>query len=112
MGGCKGHVGSCVENNCQEPVTYGGPIVNFRWDQMASMQFKWLSVREIVPPTIASAHSGYKDWNHVSAGTTYGLVGYGGHHPDQTVLVNIPGRKKRIYQSNLGYIDIPVTTCQ
>jgi hypothetical protein len=38
-GGCKGHVGSCVENNCQDPVTYGGPIVNFRWDQMASMQF-------------------------------------------------------------------------
>lgn len=51
MSGCKGHVGACVENNFQEPVTYGGPIVDFRWDNMVSMQFKWLSIREISPPT-------------------------------------------------------------
>jgi hypothetical protein len=89
-GGCKGHVGSCVENNCQDPVTYGGPIVNFRWDQMASMQFKWLSVREIVPPTTVSAYSGYKDWNLVPAGTNYGLEYRGSYNPDlNTVAVII-----------------------
>ena len=31
-------------------VIYGGPIANFRWDNMKSMQFKWLSIREMVPP--------------------------------------------------------------
>jgi hypothetical protein len=111
MGGCKGLVGSCVENDCQEPVTYGGPIVNFRWDQMASMQFKWLSVREIVPPTTVSAYSRYKDWNLVPGGSNYGLVGYhGGYNPDLTVIGDMIGsNRRRVFQSNLGYIDIPAT---
>ncbi len=64
MGRCRGSVGSCVENDCQEPVTYGGPILNFRYDNMNKMYFKWLSVREIQPPssrcsTTASAAYAY-----------------------------------------------------
>ena len=51
MGNCKGSTDSCVEQDCQLPITYGGPIVNFRWDNMKDMQFKWLSVREIRPPS-------------------------------------------------------------
>jgi hypothetical protein len=51
MGKCKGPTSDCVEEDCQLPITYGGPIVNFRWDQLDTLQFKWLSVREIQPPT-------------------------------------------------------------
>jgi hypothetical protein len=72
-------LGSCVENNCQEPVTYGGPIVNFRWDQMTKMEFKWLSVREIVPPTAtktAYAYAGHRDTDTVRAGYSHGLASY------------------------------------
>lgn len=49
MGTCRGSVGSCVEQICQLPITYGGLILNFRYDNMDKMYFKWLSVREIQP---------------------------------------------------------------
>ncbi|MGA9152952.1 MAG: hypothetical protein WBZ36_20435 [Candidatus Nitrosopolaris sp.] len=71
------------------------------------MQFKWLSVREIVPPTTTYAYSAYKDW---SAGTNYGLEYRGGYNPDLTVIGDIIGRnRRRVFQSNLGYIDVPAT---
>jgi hypothetical protein len=79
---------------------------------MASMQLKWLSVREIIPPTTVSAYSGYKDWNLVPAGTNYGLEYRGSYNPDLTVIGDIIGlNRRRVFQSNLGYIDVPAT-CQ
>lgn len=47
MGVCRGTVSSCVDDNCRLPATYGGPILNFRWDNMTNVKFKWLSCREI-----------------------------------------------------------------
>jgi hypothetical protein len=32
-------------------MTWGGPIADFRWDRASDVDFKWLSVREIQPPT-------------------------------------------------------------
>lgn len=32
-------------------VTWGGPIAGFRWDGASDVDFKWLSVREIAPPS-------------------------------------------------------------
>ncbi|MFP2931632.1 discoidin domain-containing protein [Pyxidicoccus sp. 3LG] len=31
------------------PITWGGPIATFRWDNAEDVDFKWLSVREIQP---------------------------------------------------------------
>jgi hypothetical protein len=31
------------------PITWGGPIAVFRWDNANDVDFKWLSVREIQP---------------------------------------------------------------
>jgi len=31
-------------------ITWGGPIVTFRWDSATNTDFKWFSVREIEPP--------------------------------------------------------------
>jgi len=35
-------------------ITWGGPIATFRWDNANDVDFKWLSVREITPPTGSS----------------------------------------------------------
>ena len=32
-------------------MTWGGPIAGFRWDKASDVDFKWLSVREIQPPS-------------------------------------------------------------
>ena len=32
------------------PITWGGPITSYRWDSATDVDFKWLSVREMVPP--------------------------------------------------------------
>jgi hypothetical protein len=29
------------------PLTWGGPITAFRWDDSSDVDFKWLSVREL-----------------------------------------------------------------
>ena len=34
-----------------QKITWGGPIATFRWDSASNVDFKWLSVREIQPPT-------------------------------------------------------------
>ncbi|WP_163988760.1 carbohydrate-binding protein [Pyxidicoccus caerfyrddinensis] len=39
---CGGAVGAM-------PITWGGPIATFRWDNANDVDFKWLSVREIQP---------------------------------------------------------------
>ncbi|QSQ26584.1 carbohydrate-binding protein [Pyxidicoccus parkwayensis] len=39
---CGGSVGAM-------PITWGGPIATFRWDNANDVDFKWLSVREIQP---------------------------------------------------------------
>ncbi|MBZ4421238.1 carbohydrate-binding protein [Myxococcus sp. RHSTA-1-4] len=39
---CGGAVGAM-------PITWGGPIATFRWDNASDVDFKWLSVREIQP---------------------------------------------------------------
>ncbi|GMU02165.1 hypothetical protein KH5H1_62850 [Corallococcus caeni] len=39
---CGGSVGAM-------PITWGGPIATFRWDNASDVDFKWLSVREIQP---------------------------------------------------------------
>lgn len=41
-GGCGG--------SSDQIITWGGPIVTFRWDNANNVDFKWLSVREIQPP--------------------------------------------------------------
>jgi hypothetical protein len=33
-----------------QKVTWGGPISTFRWDTATNVDFKWLSVREILVP--------------------------------------------------------------
>ena len=57
------------------------PIVNFRWDQLSSMQFKWLSIREITPP-----HSHDDD-----------TTGYSMHILDKK-------DPSRTFYSNMGYM--------
>jgi hypothetical protein len=39
----------CPGLSAQVPITWGGPIATFRWDNAPDVDFKWLSVREIVP---------------------------------------------------------------
>jgi hypothetical protein len=39
---CGGSVGAM-------PITWGGPIATFRWDNATDVDFKWMSVREIQP---------------------------------------------------------------
>ncbi|WP_375756082.1 discoidin domain-containing protein [Corallococcus exercitus] len=45
-GGDAGHCGGAVAGM---PITWGGPIAVFRWDNATDVDFKWLSVREIQP---------------------------------------------------------------
>ncbi|WP_323381942.1 carbohydrate-binding protein [Myxococcus dinghuensis] len=45
-GGDAGHCGGGVG---AAPITWGGPIATFRWDNATDVDFKWLSVREIQP---------------------------------------------------------------
>jgi hypothetical protein len=37
--GCQGGC-TCTGCDCSKPVTWGGPAVNFRWDQMNSMKIR------------------------------------------------------------------------
>ena len=41
----------CGASTPDQKITWGGPIVTFRWDSAPDVDFKWLSVREIQPPT-------------------------------------------------------------
>ena len=41
----------CDANTPDQKITWGGPIATFRWDSASDVDFKWLSVREIQPPT-------------------------------------------------------------
>jgi hypothetical protein len=41
----------CGASKPDQKITWGGPIVTFRWDSASDVDFKWLSVREIQPPT-------------------------------------------------------------
>ncbi|WP_326491717.1 carbohydrate-binding protein [Myxococcus stipitatus] len=45
-GGDARHCGGAVGGM---PITWGGPIATFRWDNATDVDFKWLSVREIQP---------------------------------------------------------------
>ncbi|SHH40562.1 polysaccharide lyase [Massilia sp. CF038] len=45
-GGDASHCGGSVN---AAPITWGGPISVFRWDNANDVDFKWLSVREIAP---------------------------------------------------------------
>ncbi|HLM44638.1 MAG TPA: carbohydrate-binding protein [Myxococcaceae bacterium] len=45
LGGDASHCGGSVD---AMPITWGGPIATFRWDSASDVDFKWLSVREIV----------------------------------------------------------------
>jgi hypothetical protein len=45
-GGDADHCGGAVG---PMPITWGGPIATFRWDNANDVDFKWLSVREIQP---------------------------------------------------------------
>lgn len=44
-----GSLGSCGGSNSRMPITWGGPVAAFRWDNANDVDFKWLSVREIQP---------------------------------------------------------------
>src|SRR5690606_12931758 len=44
-----GSLGSCGGSNSRIPITWGGPVAAFRWDNADDVDFKWLSVREIIP---------------------------------------------------------------
>ncbi|WP_233583314.1 carbohydrate-binding protein, partial [Corallococcus sp. CA053C] len=46
LGGDSEHCGGSVS---AMPITWGGPIATFRWDNAQDVDFKWLSVREIQP---------------------------------------------------------------
>lgn len=46
-----GSDGDMCGGNPDQKITWGGPIVTFRWDSASNVDFKWLSVREIQPPT-------------------------------------------------------------
>ncbi|EAU68357.1 hypothetical protein [Stigmatella aurantiaca] len=39
----------CPGSSAKMPITWGGPIAVFRWDNAPDVDFKWLSVREIWP---------------------------------------------------------------
>jgi hypothetical protein len=56
------------------------------------------SLTELVP-TSGFSYSGYKDWNIVPSGTSYGLSGY------ITTGQRLGYGRRRVYQSSLGYID-------
>jgi hypothetical protein len=45
-GGDASHCGGSVN---AAPITWGGPISVFRWDNASDVDFKWMSVREIAP---------------------------------------------------------------
>ena len=43
------HMNEC-NGNKNEKITWGGPVVIFRWDNLIDVDIKYASVREIVPP--------------------------------------------------------------
>jgi hypothetical protein len=43
--------GICKSSNRREIFSWGGSVVIFRMDDAQSIDFKWLSVREIEPTT-------------------------------------------------------------
>jgi hypothetical protein len=42
-----GDSGTCGGDDDMMPLTWGGPLATFRWDDSPDVDFKWLSVREI-----------------------------------------------------------------
>lgn len=46
-----GSDGDMCGGSPDQKISWGGPIVTFRWDSASNVDFKWLSVREIQPPT-------------------------------------------------------------
>lgn len=44
-----GDADECGASDPRMPITWGGPVAAFRWDNAEDVDFKWLSVREIVP---------------------------------------------------------------
>jgi len=46
-GAWAGDMVHCGGSNPLIPITWGGPIATFRWDNASDVDFKWLSVREI-----------------------------------------------------------------
>lgn len=46
-----GNEGDHCGGNPDQIITWGGPIASFRWDRASDVDFKWLSVREIQPPS-------------------------------------------------------------
>ncbi|MBU8895863.1 carbohydrate-binding protein [Corallococcus sp. H22C18031201] len=48
-GGWGGDAQHCGGTTAAMPITWGGPIATFRWDNALDVDFKWLSVREIQP---------------------------------------------------------------
>lgn len=44
-----GDQGKCGSSDNAMPLTWGGPIAVFRWDNATDVDFKWLSVRELDP---------------------------------------------------------------
>jgi hypothetical protein len=46
-----GSDGDMCGGSPDQKITWGGPITTFRWDNASDVDFKWLSVREIQPPT-------------------------------------------------------------
>jgi len=44
-----GDANKCGASDPKMPITWGGPVAAFRWDNAEDVDFKWLSVREIVP---------------------------------------------------------------
>ncbi len=41
----------CPNSRPDQPIFWGGPVVTYRWDNANDVDFKWLSAREIRPPT-------------------------------------------------------------
>ncbi|WP_414653971.1 carbohydrate-binding protein [Hyalangium sp.] len=48
-GGWGGDATHCGGATDAMPITWGGPIAVFRWDNASDVDFKWLSIREIEP---------------------------------------------------------------
>lgn len=46
-----GSDGDLCGGSPDQKISWGGPVANFRWDTATNVDFKWLSVREIQPPT-------------------------------------------------------------
>jgi len=46
-----GDEGDHCGGSADQIITWGGPITGFRWDRASDVDFKWLSVREIQPPS-------------------------------------------------------------